>query len=160
MEFRSPETMGKAIAILLSAMSLISLYIVFQAPGAAAFMFFLMFTMPCIIGIFAALSANTRVSIDNATGSVEKSFRVLGFKHEQHYSLANFNGVGIGIAGRGGMGASTTVYFVQLLGVENLKVSNMDADLASVRSDARKLAEYASLGLDEEPRTVFFGKRL
>ena len=108
---------------------------------------------------YSALRSKYRVIFDADRKYFSKQFQAGVFKRESKFPLRSFNCVGIGIGGRGGTPASTIVYFIQLLGENNLKVSMSSANCEKVTADAEALAEFLSLPLDKKPRTVIFGKR-
>ena len=159
MEFKSSPQIGKAIAIFLGATTFVMLYFTTKMPDGMGGIFFMLAVLPGFLGTAAALTARYVIVFDKHQGQVIKRFQIFSYKRENTWRLADFTGIGIGIGGRGGTPSPTTVYFLQLLGRENLKVSMVSDDLEYMRREAKKLGDFIGLTIDEQPRTVFFGKR-
>lgn len=98
--------------------------------------------------------------MDKRTGTIEQSLSVLLWKKTVRYSVADFRGVGIGMAGHSRPYATRARYFVQLLGSTNVNIPGMSGNKQAIISLAEKVGEYLDLPVDREPRMVFFQRRL
>ncbi|MBT8445581.1 MAG: hypothetical protein KJO38_00455 [Gammaproteobacteria bacterium] len=160
MEFESSPSTARGLAIFFASLAFVMFYFaVFVASGAGSAVLFVI-AFVAAVAAYGALSARYRVIFDLPRGEVEKRLESGLLKHSATYSISRFDSVGIGIGGRGGIEEPTVVYFVQLLGRENLKVSLTSGSLDAVRANANRLAEFLGLPLDDTPRSVVFGTRL
>ncbi len=141
-------------------MSFVFFYFAFFTATGANSVILLFIALLFSVAAYSALKSKYHVIFDADRKYVRKQFQAGVFKRESKFPLRSFNSVGIGIAGRGGTPASTIVYFIQLLGQNNLKISITSVDCENVTADAEALAEFLNLPLDKTPRTVIFGKRL
>ena len=160
MEFSSSPEVSKAISIGFGTIPFVFFYFaLFTATGAGS-VILLFIALLFSFTTYSALRSKYRVIFDADRKYVRKQLQAGVFKRESKFPLRNFNRVGIGIGGRGGTPASTIVYFIQLLGQNNLKVSISSVNCEEVTADAEALAEFLNLPLDKTPRTVIFSKRL
>ncbi len=160
MEFSSSPETSKAVSIGFAAVALVFFYFtLFTATGLDS-LILLFIALFFSFASYSALKSKYRVTFDANRKQVCKRFEAGIFKHKKTFPLRHFDSVGIGIGGRGGTPASTIVYFIQLLGENNLKVSITSADCEKVTTDAEALAEFLALPLDKKPRTVIFNKRI
>ena len=160
MEFSSTPEVSKAISIGFGTITFIFFYFaLFTATGVDS-VFLLLIALLFSFAAYSSLKSKYRVVFDADRKYVRKQLQAGVFKRESKFPLRSFNRVGIGIGGRGGTPASTIVYFIQLLGQNNLKVSISSVNCEEVTADAEALAEFLSLPLDKTPRTVIFSKRL
>ena len=160
MQFESSPQTAKAIAIFFASVAFVLLYFVIAvASGAGAVILFLL-TVLFSLASYAALNAKYSVTFDSQGSQVEKRFEAIVPILSNQYPVSNFSGVGIGVGGRGGIGAPTAVYFLQLTGRQNLKVSLTSGSRDQTIIEARALADFLRLPLDETPRTVVFNARL
>ena len=104
------------------------------------------------------------IRMDKQAGNIEKIVSTLFWKKTQCYSLTDFTGVGIGMAGGGGEHSfkvkTRTRYFVQLLGPTNLNLPGNSSNKEAIISLAEQVGGYLDLLVDKEPKTVLFQMRL
>ena len=160
MEFSSSPETSKAVSIGFGTVSFVFFYYTFFVASGVDSVILLFIALFFSFACYSALKSKYLVTFDSDRKYVSKRFEAGIFKRESKFPIHSFIQVGIGIGGRGGTPASTVVYFIQLLGRNNLKVSISSVDCEQVTADAEALAEFLSLPLDKTPRTVVFGKRL
>jgi len=97
--------------------------------------------------------------MDKRMGTIEQSRSMFVWKNTVRYSVADFTGVGIGMAGHTGIHGASARYFVQLLGSTTLNIPGMSANKQAIIALAERVGEYLNLPVDREPRMVFFQKR-
>lgn len=150
-----------AIGFLTTVMSLTALFMCITVAEGGGIIFLLLFSLLLALLSAAIFTANYVVSLDRDNIRVIKSFGALGLNKTQRYQLGDFNGVGIMMAGRpAAKGGSTTIYYIQLIGRENIKLPGGLTHLDEIVSSAKKVADYLSLPFEEKPKMGFFGKRL
>ena len=150
-----------AIGFLTTVMALTALFMCITVAEGGGIIFLLLFSLLLALISSAIFSADYLVSLDKDNALITKSFGALGLDRKQQYQLADFNEVGIMMAGRpAAKGGSTTIYYVQLIGKENVKLPGGLTDLDEIISSAQTVADYLSLPFDEKPKMGFFGKRL
>lgn len=159
-EFRSDWRIATLAGVVLACIGLfqLAMSIAFAADGAPAFLGVLGAALLILSAV--AFTYRSAVRIDRQTGRVVRTRRALIWTHVRDFPLADFQGVGVGMATRSRGGRSSASYFVQLLGPRNLNMPGMSGDRGGVRSAARELGEYLRLPVDDNPRTVFFRWRL
>ncbi len=155
-EFRSDRRIAILAGVVLAFMGLfqLTMSIAFTADGAPAFLG----VLGAVLLILSAVAFTYRsaVRIDRQTGRVVRTRRALIWTQVRDFPLADFQGVGVGMATRSRGGGSSASYFVQLLGPRNLNMPGMSGDREGIRSAARELGEYLSLPVEDNPRTIFF----
>jgi hypothetical protein len=159
-DFRSDWKIATLVGVVLAFMGLfqLTMSIVFAADGAPA----LLGVVGAVLLVLsaAAFTYRSSVRIDRQTGRALRTRRALIWTQVRDFPLADFQGVGVGMATRSRGGRTSASYFVQLLGPRNLNMPGMSGDRGDVQSAARELGDYLSLPVDEKPRTVFFRWRL
>ena len=145
------------IAAFIGAFNLL-LFLAFADQGAPAFLALLAIILMLVSSV--AFTYRSSVRIDKQTMLVEKTLRALCWARTQHFQIQDFQKVGITMGSRSSAGGPTTIYFVQLLGLNNLSIPGSSTDLATILSKARKISEFTDLPVDETPRIGFFGGRL
>lgn len=102
------------------------------------------------------------VRIDKRTGKIEKCLSCLLWRKTQLYSISEFTGIGIGMAGTSSATfdiRGKSVYFLQLLGARNLSIPGMTNNKEAMISLAEQVGEYLNLPVEKTPRIVFFQSR-
>ena len=161
MEFSINFAARTAIGLLTGTMALASFLMCVTVAEGGAIAFLLLITLVLAIVSAAVFTATNRVVVDKESKRVEKTLGALVFSNTQRYRFSDFTAVGIVTGGRSSaQGGAVTVYSVQLIGKENVKLPPGLTDLEEILSSAQQVAEYMSLPLDEKPKMGFFGKRL
>ena len=142
----SPQT-SKAIGILFGTVATVFLYFALVvAAGIAAFVLLLISFLGILLTL-AAVTARYSVIVNLQDARIEKRFHTLFFNRSTNFPLSKYRGVGIGTGGRGGDGAPTIVYFVQLLGPRNLQITSASGDRDKTCEEARALSAHIDLPL-------------
>jgi hypothetical protein len=160
MEFHlSPELPRAAGFVLgLSGGGLMFFSIAFSREGAPAFLGVIGLTLLVVsVGCFTFRKI---VRMDKRTGTIEQSLSMFLWNKTVRYSVADFRGVGIGMAGHLGGYATSTRYLVQLLGSSNLNIPGMSGNKQAIIALAEQVGGYLNVPVDREPRMVFFQMRL
>ena len=161
MEFRSREEIAKwvGLAIGIIALSLIGMSSVATTDDYAFPVLMVGGFLMGLIGV-AAATAGRQVWVDRERDAVDVTTRVGGYRWQRQLRVSSFHSVGLVTGGSNGQGAARIVYWVQLIGAENLTLPGGDTDLTPMLEKARELAEYASLELEEKPAVAFMRWRL
>ncbi len=147
MQFDSSPQVSKAGAILFATFAIVFLYFaLFVAIGIAAFLLLLIAIFAILLSVGAAL-ARFSVRINSDKAQVEKRFSTLFIDRSTRFPFADYRGVRVATGGRGGVGAPTVVYFVQMVGNRNLQVTSASGDLERAQREARELADATGLPL-------------
>ena len=102
------------------------------------------------------------VRMDNRNGTIEKHLSTFIWKKNRKFTIAEFTGVGIGMAG-GSTGSGVTSrgrYFIQLLGQTIVNIPGSSSDMKGITELADRIGIYLSLPVDKKPRLPFFQRRM
>jgi len=147
MRYDSSPQVSKAIGIFLGTFGAIFLYFsIAIATGIGAFVLLVLGLLGILLAV-AAVKAKYSVTVNLQDAEIEKRFHTVLLNRVNRYPIADYRGVGIGVGGRGGSGAPTTVYFVQMLGPKNLQITAATGDRDRTYDEAKKLSEHISLPL-------------
>ena len=161
MVFTFDSELRKAASIITGTITVGSLLMAITVAEGAGTVFLLLQSL--LLGLITAaiMTATYVVSIDKSHGTILKSMGALNLVSNRRYPISEFQGVGIVTAGRSSsFGGSVTVYSVQLIGRENIKLPGGNTNRNDILVTAQQVSEYLSLPLDKTPRMGFFGKRL
>jgi len=153
MEFRSNKLIGIAVGLITGFIGVFNLlmFLTFSDQGAPFFLGLLGIIF--IIISVAAFTFRKLVRIDKKRILVERAIRALFWKKIQLFAIEDFNGIGITKGSRGHKySGPTTIYFVQLLGRENVSIPGSSPDLGTILSRARQISGFVNLPIDETPR--------
>lgn len=161
MVFTFDPELRKAVSIIAGTITAGSLLMAVTVAEGGGVIFLLLLSL--LLGLVTAtiMTAKYVVSINKSDGIILKSVGALNLMSNKQYPITEFQGIGIVTAGRSSSyGGSETVYSVQLIGRENIKLPGGNTNRHEILAIAKRVSEYLLLPLDETPRIGFFGKRL
>ncbi len=115
MEYSTPTTTGRAVAIIAGTISFVSWYM--GSYVAEGFDIVFLIAVGALTGLIyiGVCTFHNSVVVDAATSVVKGSLGALLWSREMSFSMTGFRQVGIATDGRStAHGGSTTVYFVDL----------------------------------------------
>lgn len=159
MEYRQDKLTIIAIGLILAFIGVMNLAfgITFIRDQGA---FLVLLGILLICGSIASFTYKSIVKIDSQTKCVEKTLGALFWSKSKSCNFSDFHKVGITTGTRGGTGPIRTVYFVQLVGKDNLSIPGMSSDCGKISQKADEIAKMMDLPFDEDPKMGFFGKRI
>jgi protein-S-isoprenylcysteine O-methyltransferase Ste14 len=161
LEFHLDRGMPKAaaFALALSGVPLLFFPVAFTDEGAPAFLGVAGFGL--IVLSIACLTFQKILRLDKQAGTAEQLLRTLFWKHIDHYAIAEFHRVGIGMGGNDISYKTSTRYFVQLIGSKkNVSVPGTSSNKAQIFELGKQIADYLGLPFDDRPKMAFFNRRL
>lgn len=162
LEFHSNRQVAIAAGLVLGVSGAPWLFISFALPGEGVPGYLLSLGLLSLLLAAICFTFRIVVRMDRRTGRIERSLSTFFWEQTRRYSVLDFRGVGIGMAG-GSSGVNMAPrgkYFVQLLGSTNLNIPGMSSNKESVMSLADEVGSYLNLPVDKEPKVAFFQMRL